>query len=851
MLAFSATLFALIVILYSTIWIYYSSFQYPMEAGLTVEYSSSEHALDVSEVAANSATGRAGMRAGDQITAINGEPLTTDEPYAKTWRNAKPGDKVRFTVRRAGAPSTFEITGVFRARTPGHTTRTMVQSRALQLIQLLPIPFVVVGFGVLFWRLEDPNAWLLALLFAGFIGLGPLYGDVEGNVTPALRGFAVAYKTIFFGLFPALFYYFFAVFPEPSPIDRRIPWWKNIGLAVASIVVIPAGIWAFVAGSSAPIVNLLARAGDTADDLIGWGYILAAPALGLASLISNSIAAPSLETRRKSRVLVWAMVVGMVPFLLLQVWAQWGDRGTGRMPFWFWAAALLLHALVPIGFAYAVLKYRVLEIPVLLKRSARYLLVQRGSFALILLICAVLTWVLTTAFERHFPAHSALALPLGTGFGVLLVLASSRAQRTMRQRLDRAFFRSSYDARVILQDLAEKTRTVSSRHELAALLEHHLVEALHPKSLTGYFEAKDGRLEAECGSVPPGMEAVLPVTPFLAALAASGQPMEVGSLNGDSPDGLAPLAPLEADCLVPVLGRNSRLVGLLALGPRLSEEPYSGEDKTLLASVASQTGVALESLRLAEDMADRMAAERRAGYEMDIARDVQARLFPRTLPPMRTLEYAGGCVQARQVGGDYYDFIDLGAGRMGIVLADISGKGFSGALLMANLQANLRGSVALAANDLPSVLKSVNAQFYENSPEDCYATMVFGVYDDARRTLRYANCGHNPPVLLRADGRIERLDSTTTVLGMFEEWECPTAEVEIGPGDVLLLYTDGITEAFSPAGEEFGEARLIDTLRACHDRCPQALIDAILGAARDFSQGALMDDLTLIAARGR
>ena len=120
-----------------------------------------------------------------------------------------------------------------------------------------------------------------------------------------------------------------------------------------------------------------------------------------------------------------------------------------------------------------------------------------------------------------------------------------------------------------------------------------------------------------------------------------------------------------------------------------------------------------------------------------------------------------------------------------------------------------------------------------------------------RRTLRYANCGHNPPLLLRADGRIERLDSTTTVLGMFEEWECPTAEIEIGPGDVLLLYTDGITEAFSPAGEEFGEARLIETLRACHDRCPKALIDAILGAAREFSQGALADDLTLIAARGR
>ena len=141
-----------------------------------------------------------------------------------------------------------------------------------------------------------------------------------------------------------------------------------------------------------------------------------------------------------------------------------------------------------------------------------------------------------------------------------------------------------------------------------------------------------------------------------------------------------------------MLGRNSRLVGLLALGPRLSEEPYSGEDKTLLASVASQTGVALESLRLAEEMADRMAAERRAALRNGHRARRASTPLPAHAAADATLEYAGGCVQARQVGGDYYDFIDLGSGRVGIVLADISGKGFSGALLMANLQANLRGS---------------------------------------------------------------------------------------------------------------------------------------------------------------
>ena len=131
-------------------------------------------------------------------------------------------------------------------------------------------------------------------------------------------------------------------------------------------------------------------------------------------------------------------------------------------------------------------------------------------------------------------------------------------------------------------------------------------------------------------------------------------------------------------------------MGLLVLGPRLSEEPYSGEDRNLLESVASQAAVSLENMSLAEQIAERLERDRRAEHEMQIARDVQSRLFPQAMPPLATLEYAGDCLQARQVGGDYYDFVDLGLSRVAFVLADISGKGIAGALLMANLQANLR-----------------------------------------------------------------------------------------------------------------------------------------------------------------
>ena len=205
-------------------------------------------------------------------------------------------------------------------------------------------------------------------------------------------------------------------------------------------------------------------------------------------------------------------------------------------------------------------------------------------------------------------------------------------------------------------------------------------------------------------------------------------------------------------------------------------------------------------------------AHRRAAHELDIAKQVQARLFPQTLPELGSLEYAGVCVQARQVGGDYYDFLDLGQGRLGIVLADIAGKGIAAALLMANLRANLRSQCAIALEHPERFLRSVNQLFYQTT-HSAYATLFFAEYDDTTHRLRYANCGHLAAFLLRSEDGLERLDSTCTVLGLFDQWECSIGEVMLRPGDTLALYTDGVTEAFNESGEDFGELRLIESLR--------------------------------------
>jgi len=193
----------------------------------------------------------------------------------------------------------------------------------------------------------------------------------------------------------------------------------------------------------------------------------------------------------------------------------------------------------------------------------------------------------------------------------------------------------------------------------------------------------------------------------------------------------------------------------------------------------------------------------------------------------------------------------LGPEGLGLVIGDISGKGIAAALLMANLQANLRSQCAIALDQIQGLLRSVNQLFYENTIDSAYATLFFAEYSDKEQRLRYVNCGHQSALLLRNDNSLERLDSTATVLGLFKDWDCSMGECQLFPGDTLLMYTDGVTESFNNAGEELGEQRLIEALLRHRELPSQALISSLVDELQQFSPDEQHDDITLIVAKCR
>jgi sigma-B regulation protein RsbU (phosphoserine phosphatase) len=839
-----ALTFAASLLLYNIFWMIASqpAAAEAVELGFGGDYLPEEHALLITAVQKNSPAEAAGMMVGDRIVEIDGMRIADQDFQPNEWRRHKPGDTVRLTTRRPGHASPLTLTARFRQREFGRNYLGRFPGRIQGSFQL---PFVIVGLAVLFLRIEDPRAWLLALLFASLTTIKSFPDNFLAVPLP-LRPIATGFQALFLGVVGPLFYCFFAVFPARSPIDRRLPWLKWFALTIGIAIALPG------------LRDGILRVPQPFRDLLGFGVSGAIPAwfevaflaLGLVSLAATFRETSGPGERRKVRVIFWGTLIGFGPGLVDYIIRNFFVPYS--MPSWLATILTLLLFLFPLSFAYAVVKHRVLEVPILLKRSARYLLVQRGFTLLLSLLSIGITLIFAFWLAGHFSQETRSAgssgITLGAIFGTGLLLLGMQVHRKISSRIDRAFFRGAYDARIVLEDLAERMRTVTDRQELADLLSRQVQQALHPSSLSVYLDNADGHLVAMSGEVPEGAGSLPGDLPIMLALARRAKAWDFPREDNSAALAGSGLGLLNPECLVPILGRGSRLLGVLALGPRRSEEPYSGEDRRLLASVASQAGTALENIRMAEEIARRLEEERRAALEMEIAKEVQLRLLPQMPPKLKTLECAAHCIQARSVGGDYYDFIDLGPEETGFVLADVAGKGVHAALLVANLQAHLRSQSAIAPLEIDKMLQRVNGTLWKSTAVQHYATLFFGSYQDSTWRLSYANCGHNPPVWLRSDGTVERLPATATVMGMFEEWETSVKQIDLAPGDLVAIFSDGVTEA-TGNHEEYGETRLIKVLREHAHGSAEGIVAAVLGDVQAFSMGAQSDDITLLVAR--
>jgi sigma-B regulation protein RsbU (phosphoserine phosphatase) len=251
---------------------------------------------------------------------------------------------------------------------------------------------------------------------------------------------------------------------------------------------------------------------------------------------------------------------------------------------------------------------------------------------------------------------------------------------------------------------------------------------------------------------------------------------------------------------------------------------------------------------------ERHAAQERLQHDVEIAEEVQRRLFPRRDPEIRGVDCHGICRPARGVAGDYYDYLALGKGRTGIAVGDVAGKGLPAALLMASLQGSLRSLATLSngAAGASRLVGELNTQLHALTEPNRFATFFWAVFDETGRDVTWVNAGHNAPMLVRASGAVERLGPSGPPLGAIPVASYRQSATALEAGDLLVIFTDGVTEAVDLAEQEFGEARLEALLRESRGETSDLVCERIVSAVRDFEAGAPQnDDITLVAVRAR
>jgi sigma-B regulation protein RsbU (phosphoserine phosphatase) len=287
------------------------------------------------------------------------------------------------------------------------------------------------------------------------------------------------------------------------------------------------------------------------------------------------------------------------------------------------------------------------------------------------------------------------------------------------------------------------------------------------------------------------------------------------------------------------------MIGLLNAFNKRSREGFSEADRRLLAIIATQSAQVIENARLYEEE----QALLRMQEEMRLAHKIQAGLLPHEAPKIPGYDIAGKSIPATLVGGDYFDFIEIGDDKWGICLGDVSGKGMPAALLMAHLQATLRSQILQGLSAGECLARSNNLILRSTDP-DRFATLFYGVLDTAKHTLCYSNAGHNPPFLVRSGNEPVRLETGGTVLGSFETCSYMEASAVLRPGDVILIYSDGISEAADESGVQFGEERIAALVTANPDDSSEDLLVRIIEAAQNHSRvTSPADDMTVVVVK--
>ncbi|MCP4574410.1 MAG: SpoIIE family protein phosphatase [bacterium] len=800
--------------------------------------------LEVLDVLPSGGAAPTPLRRGDIIVGINHRIMPSPQKAAEELRRHEPGQAVDYLVRRDGRQVTMPV--------PLRSTRVDLEDYTVNV--LLASVYLIIGFAVFLRSGNDRPASLFFMLCLAF----GLYFMTNLQQTNYFLGALITQNIGAFARFvlPAIFLHFFLVFPTKKLRLTRHPFLAPL------IYLLPVMFYIRFT-----LDQVIGREGAKID-AVTWILLGVYYVLGLVALLHSYFNYRDPLMRQRVRILTFGTLAAVVPFLIFKIGLEEltyrsGLTRLGAVPL----------VMIPISFGYCVARYRVLQIDLLLKRNLAHGLLS-GAIWIVYLGGA---WWLGGRVLTLLPDASPLSAA-GVTLAVTAVLWPARAR--LQRSLDLGFYRSRDNMAGLLEEFSKEIPRLLQREALLQRVGGRLVEVLGLPGMAVYLVdgndddgvfvlagAVSGGYAAMTGTEPPaetgdhyprrlGLPSIAAVLeergePFWAdageALELDERPAitrEQAELKARALEQFR-LGDIGIQLLVPMITQN-RLVGIVALPPRPDEADYEAHELQLLNIVAGQVALQVENSRLYEEE----VAKQKLEEEMVMARQIQSRLLPRVIPVFEGVEIQAVNISSKQVSGDYYDMIERDDGVLGIVIADVSGKGMPASILASNIQAALRAQCDNCESPAV-VLERINRQIHASTDPQHFATLFLALFDPATRRLRYSSGGHNAPIIIRADSTVELLEEGGLPLGAFDFGSYDEGNVQLEPGDLLFLYTDGLTETKGLDGDEdFGEDRLNDLLREARTDGVTSIFENIGDRLRDFSgRTDADDDITMIGLK--
>lgn len=776
--------------------------------------------LLITDVVPDGVTDRAGIKDGDHLLEIDGRPFTSIGEAQQRINEVKPGESIKYRIQRG--ETTFETNVVI--------LRVINTPYLAQF--LLGLGFLINGFIVVMSRpqgkIQRKFAWysIVSMMFFGLSRLN-LLPSIDPSWKIMLLGNAFIISRFFA---PVIFIGFFSHFPvRIASLDKR--WVRTVLLAAGAAIAIPylVGTKVFISIETYAILNVVSYS----------SYFI-----GLAIFVYSYFARVDRSRRKQLRPVLIGTAIGAASFAYTFVVSASNPWVIYLNP------ALLVPGIlipvVPVFFGYAIFKYRLMDIELVVRRSLVYSLVTASIAAVYILVVYGVGNFIAYAFgTEEDSVANVLAL-------VVIAFTFEPIKQRIQGWIDRFFYQERYNYQKALLEFSRELPRQVNLEEILSSVVTRISKLMHIEKVAVILcdEAQG------CATMNIDQECCVfseEQLGLLSLLRRTKMPQSF-FLISEEPDSVK-LDRLDKEKLIKAgvvlavpMFLKDRLLGMINVGPKMSGKVYSQEDIDLLSTVAGQAAIAIENSRLHKSEVEK----ERIKEELSLARRIQEGLLPKANPVLAGLDVAGISIPAAIVGGDYFDFIELDSSKLLVVVADVSGKGMSAALYMSKIQ----GMVQLAAHMYSSpkeMLINVNRRIFDGIERKSFITMILALFDTQKRKVRICRAGHNK-ALIGTNGKLHYLDAPGIGLGLERgpvfESELKEIVKPLTNESIFVFYTDGLTEAMNPQGVQFGEDAVSEIVKRRRALPASALQQTIITAVEEF-RGACEqhDDLTMVVVK--